>query len=266
MTLFSQKIGTGYPLLVLHGLFGMSDNWLTVGRQLAHRGFCAHLPDLRNHGRSPHMGTHSFADMCDDLINYLDQENIDTVGIIGHSMGGKVAMHLALLHPERLADLVVVDIAPATYCCHDTSLHAVILDTLMKIDPTGYHSHGEIMAEIEKGVGNRMLAMFLGKNLRRNRNGEYTWKLNLPVLKTYLQALYGGMEDLGSQAPSPVKTLFIKGSNSDYIQPLHEPNRTRYFPDSDVVTIDNAGHWVHAEQPDKFVEVVTSFLIMNRHF
>ena len=106
--------------------------------------------------------------------------------------------------------------------------------------------------------------MFLGKNIQRNSDGNYEWKLNLPVLKAYLPALYAGLEGLDSHAPSPVKTLFVKGNNSDYIDSRHEPNRVRYFPDSDVVGIDNAGHWVHAEQPDRFVEVVASFLLGNR--
>ncbi len=264
MTLFSQIIGTGPPLLILHGLFGMSDNWLTVGRQLASKGFNVHMVDLRNHGRSPHMDTHSFIDMCDDLLSYLEQENLESVGMIGHSMGGKAAMHMALRHPERLTDMVVVDIAPATYCCHEASLHAIILDTLMRIDPARYNSHGDIMAEIESGVNSRALTLFLGKNIRRSSDGKYDWKLNLPVLKAYLPVLYAGLEDLDALAPSTVKTLFIKGNNSDYIQSHHESNRVRYFPDSGVVGIDNAGHWVHAEQPERFVDVVTSFLLNNR--
>ncbi len=262
--LFSRKIGTGEPLLILHGLFGMSDNWLTVGRGLAQYGFCVHLPDLRNHGRSPHMDTHAFSDMCDDLHAYLDQEEIEKVRVIGHSMGGKTAMHLGLQHPERVTAMVVVDIAPATYCCHEKSFHAVILDTLINIDPAGYKTHGEIMAEIEKGVKSRALAMFLGKNIRRNSDGHYLWRLNLPVLKTYLPALYAGFEDLESHAPSPVKTLFIKGNNSDYLQPIHEPLREQFFPDSRVIGIDNAGHWVHAEQPTEFVEIVAAFLAAGR--
>lgn len=264
MALFSQKIGAGQPLLILHGLFGMSDNWLTVGRQLAQHGFCVHLPDLRNHGRSPHMDTHSFSDMCNDLLVYLDQEHIEKVGVIGHSMGGKAAMHLGLLHPERLTDMVVVDIAPVTYCCHEGSLHSIILDTLMKIDPAGYKSHGDIMAEIERGVGSRALAMFLGKNIRRNSDGSYGWRLNLPVLKAYLPELYAGLENLVSHAPSSVNTLFVRGNKSDYLRPQHEFDRMRFFPDSHIVGIEDAGHWVHAEQPDKFVEVVLSFLKTNR--
>jgi len=264
MRLFSQKIGTGQPLLILHGLFGMSDNWLTVGREIAKHGFCVHLPDLRNHGRSPHMASHSFKDMCGDLLSYLDQEEIDKAGVVGHSMGGKTAMHLGLLNPERLTNLVIVDIAPSTYCCHEASFHSVILDTLMRIDPAGYKTHGEIMDEIEAGVNSRALAMFLGKNIRRDSDGHYSWRLNLPVLKTYLPALYAGFEDLESHAPSPLKTVFIKGNNSDYLQSQHEPDRLRYFPDSHVIGIDNAGHWVHAEKPDEFVKVVLAFIDADR--
>jgi len=264
MKLFSRIIGTGQPLLILHGLFGMSDNWLTVGRELAHNGFCVHLPDLRNHGRSPHRDTHSFRDMCDDLLAYLDQEEIEKVGVIGHSMGGKTAMHLGLLHPRRVINMVVVDIAPATYCCHETSLHSVIIDALLKIDPSGYKNHGEILAEIERGVNSGILARFLGKNIVRNNDGAYVWKLNLPVLKRYLPVMYAGLEDLAAHAPSPVKTLFVKGDNSDYIQPQHEPDRVRFFPDSHVVGIGNAGHWVHAEQPDEFVKAVLAFMVADR--
>ncbi len=260
MRLFAQVMGTGQPVLIIHGLFGMSDNWVTIGKRLAQSGFAAHLVDLRNHGRSPHVETHTYQDMGDDLLNHLDQEKLDKVSVIGHSMGGKVAMHLALRHPQKIKDLVVVDIAPYGYCCHQGSLHSMIIDHLMEIDLSSYKNQSAITAQIEERLNNRPLSLFLAKNIKRSSDRNYAWKLNLPVLKQYLPDIYSGMENLESYAPAAVRTVFVKGNNSDYIGPQHQPYIQRYFPNSNVVGVENAGHWLHAEQPDKFIEIVVAFL------
>jgi len=134
MQLYSRIIGSGPPILVLHGVFGMSDNWVTIGSALAEHGFTVHLLDLRNHGRSPHAETHRYPDMCDDLNHYLEQNKLAIVDIIGHSMGGKLAMMYGLLDPEKLRKLVIVDIAPSDYRNLDNSFHADIITTLLQIE------------------------------------------------------------------------------------------------------------------------------------
>lgn len=260
MHLFSRKIGKGHPILILHGLLGMSDNWLTIGKNLALEGYAVHLLDLRNHGQSPHSNTHSYPDMCGDLLDYLEQEKLNEVSIIGHSMGGKAAMFFGLLHPEKVKTLIIVDIAPSDYRRSNKILHANLIASLLEIDLSSHENKRTIMEEIEERLNNRTLALFLGKNIARDIHDNFSWKLNLPVLQNYLPTIYAGLDELKIYAPSPVRTLFIKGNNSDYIRPEHEPEIRKYYPWSNVVGIDNAGHWVHADQPVKFLEALSVFL------
>lgn len=258
MNLYARKIGAGRPLLVLHGLFGMSDNWLTIGKRLSQEGFAVHLLDLRNHGRSPHMPTHTYQDMCDDLNAYLEHEHINEVNIMGHSMGGKAAMFFGLLHPEKLTRLAVIDISPVTYR-QNTPHHSNIIKNLMAIDLSAYQSRQALADEIERRLNDRLLAMFLGKSIRRDAQAHFKWELNLPVLLEYLPGISSGLEALQAHAPSPVETLFIRGEHSDYLLPEHEPEIREYYPQSKIVTIDNAGHWLHAEQPEKLVMVLSTY-------
>jgi esterase len=258
MQLYSRIIGGGTPILILHGLFGMSDNWLTIARALGARGFSVHVPDLRNHGRSPHAPTHRYTDMCDDLVEYLDCNALDAVHIIGHSMGGKLAMIFALLYPEKLAKLVVVDIAPSAYA--DSSYHSDIIDTLMDIDLNSHRESRTIRKELTTRFKDPRLAMFLTKNfIWDNKNKCFNWKLNLPVLKKYLHHLQIGLEELTTLAPCPVRTCFIKGNDSPYYQAEHEADRLFFFPNSEVVGVAAAGHWVQSDQPLRLQEIVLSF-------
>jgi esterase len=260
MQLFSHRIGVGFPLIILHGLFGMSDNWFTIGKSLVQKGFAVHLLDIRNHGQSPHMSTHSYQSMCDDLSNYLAQEKLNEVSIIGHSMGGKAAMFFGLLHPEKVKNLVVVDIAPADYDFNNVAYLSNIIKNLMELDLSIYLNRREIMEEMERRLKDHTLIMFLGKNIMRDTKTNFKWKLNLPVLLKSLPGLSAGFDELRTHAPSTVRTLFVRGENSDYILPTHEPDRMNYFPRSSIVTIDNAGHWLHMEQPKKLLMVLSTFL------
>ena len=263
MRLYSRIIGEGHPVLILHGLLGMSDNWLSIARALAAKGFCVHLPDLRNHGKSPHAKTHRYTDMCDDLVEYLDRNSLDTMHFIGHSMGGKLAMIFALLYPERLDKLVVVDIAPSGY--DDNSSHASIIETLMDIDLTSHRERGDIKKELAARFKDPKLAMFLTKNVVWDDKKKcFAWKLNLPVLKQFLHHLHIGLEELSIHAPSPVPTCFVKGNDSPYYRAEHEEDRLFFFPDSEVVGVAAAGHWVHSDQPLRFQEIVLSFFLAER--
>jgi pimeloyl-ACP methyl ester carboxylesterase len=265
MKLFARTFGNGPAVLILHGLFGMSDNWLTIGRALAEKGYSIHLPDLRNHGRSPHAESHRYPDMCDDLLAYLEEQELDTVRIIGHSMGGKLGMILALLHPERVRQLVVVDIAPADYRSPEKSYHTNLIDTLQRIDLFAHRERGAIREELEARLHDRRLAAFLTKSIdRAGRSAGVRWKFNLPVLKKYIQHLQIGLDELEIHAPCPVPTLFVKGNASDYYLPKHDHDRLMFFPNSEVAGIDKAGHWVHSEQPERFLEIVGQFFAENQ--
>lgn len=258
MQLYSRILGEGPPVLILHGLFGMSDNWLTIARVLVENGFCVHVLDLRNHGQSPNSMTHRYTDMCDDLEEYLNHNSLDVVHIIGHSMGGKLAMIFALLYPERMDKLVVVDIAPSAYS--DTSYHAEIVDTLMDIDLTAHHGKRSIRKELSVRFKDRSLAMFLTKNIVwDDQEKHYIWKINLPVLKKYLHHLQRGLGELAIHSPCPVPTCFIKGDDSAYYGLENEADRLFFFPESKVVGVAAAGHWVHSDQPQRFQEIVLSF-------
>ena len=261
MQLYSRIIGEGKPLVILHGLFGMSDNWISIGNGLAEHGFCVHLVDLRNHGKSPHADSHRYPDMCEDLLKYFDQHTLDKASIIGHSMGGKLAMVFGLLEPERISRLVIVDIAPSDYGSSENNYHRKIIHTLHQIDLPSHKSRGSIRKELAKGLGDQPLAMFLVKSITKdNESKTFRWKFNLTVLEKFLQHIYIGLEELSIYAPCPVKTLFITGNNSSYYLDEHEADRHFFFPESNVVGIDNAGHWLHSDQPEQFIETVVRFL------
>ncbi|MFV0437634.1 MAG: alpha/beta fold hydrolase [Desulfopila sp.] len=262
MRLFSQILGDGPPLVILHGLFGMSDNWLTVGRQLAQLGnFTVHIPDLRNHGNSPHSASHRYTEMADDLLEYLDVHHLDTVQMIGHSMGGKLAMVFALLSPERLEKLVVVDIAPVDYRSTENTFHRQLIDTLLAIDLNRFASRGAVHRELERILADKRLADFLSKSIAvQGQTRTMAWKFNLEVLGKFLAHIQLGLEDLALYAPCPVPTLFVKGDNSAYYLPAYDSQRLLFFPDSAVVGIRNAGHWLHSEQPLRFIEATLAFL------
>lgn len=259
MKLYSRIQGSGPAILVLHGLFGMSDNWITIGNNLAKKGFTTHLLDLRNHGRSSHADSHRYTDMCEDILLYLEQQHLDNVSIIGHSMGGKLGMIFGLLYPEKIRQLVVIDMAPSTYQENSNSYHANIIKTLLQIDLNNHSSRKTIREELLQKLHDLALVLFLSKNIGKDAKNRLHWKINLPVLQQFLQHLYIGLEELDIYAPSPVKTLFVKGNNSDYYQEKHEGDRLHFFPDSDLVGIDDAGHWLHSEQPDILLKIILQF-------
>ena len=260
MQLFSRKIGSGHPVVVLHGLFGMSDNWVSIAKELARHGFAVHLLDLRNHGRSPHTSSHTYQEMCEDILEYFNYENLTQVSLIGHSMGGKLAMHFGLLYPEKLSHLGVIDIAPSDYSKHNLGYHSNIIHNLMAVDLAGHKSRRTILEEIRHRLHDSRLTMFLGKSIWATGGNTFGWKLNLPVLLKSLPDISCGFDELKRYGPSAVRTLFVRGEKSDYIQPHHEADRMRYFPDSSVVSVAGAGHWLHIEQPDRLLGALVEFM------
>lgn len=260
MQLFSRKFGSGHPVVVLHGLFGMSDNWVSIAKELGNHGFAVHILDLRNHGRSPHAESNTYQEMCEDILGYFKDENITRASLVGHSMGGKLAMHFGLLYPERLTDLTVIDIAPSDYSRHNPGYHLNIIHNLMAIDLSVHRSRRTILEEIRHRLNDYQLTMFLGKSIRNAGKNTFSWKLNLPVLLKSLPGIFCGFDELQRYGPSTVPTLFVRGEKSDYIQTHHEVDRVTYFPDSSVVSIAGAGHWLHIEQPDRLLDALIKFI------
>ena len=251
--LHSKIIGQDKPLLILHGLLGMGDNWITLARQYVGAGFEVHLIDQRNHGKSFHDDEMSYEVLVDDLYRYLQMHRIEKFDLLGHSMGGKTAMFFALQYPELLNKLIVVDIAPKAYPPH----HHFIFDTINKIDLLRFHSRREVEKFVLQFIDSKAIVRFILKNLGRDARGHFKWKANMPVLEASLGELG---EALPALQESPVPALFIKGAQSSYILPEDFALIKAHFPNSKIITIPQSGHWVHAEQPAAFFEKTLAFL------
>ena len=252
MKLAYQQEGEGSPLIILHGLFGSSDNWLSVAKELAN-DYSVYLVDQRNHGDSPHSEDFSYQAMAGDLAGFIEEHQLKDPVVMGHSMGGKTAMHFAVANPGLLKKLVVVDIAPKYYPPH----HQQILAGLKAIEVDQLKNRrqaDETLKEFVKEVGVRQ---FLLKNLGRNKEGGYEWKVNLPVIDEKI-------ENVGEALPESSRfekpTLFINGANSGYIKKEDEELFVSRFPQATIQPIEGAGHWVHAEKPAEFVNVLRAFL------
>lgn len=251
MKLYFQTYGQGSPLIILHGLFGMLDNWHTVARMLG-SNLRVFAVDQRNHGRSPHSPDFNYDVMADDLCEFITAQDIVPSSLLGHSMGGKTAMLTALKYPHLVERLIVVDIAPRSY----SSSHDTILEALQSIDLRTFSSRGEIDNALSDRIPETATRQFLLKNLSRDVEGTFQWKMNLPVIfSSYGNVMKGVERPLSFSKP----TLFIRSLKSSYITDGDIPAIRRLFPNSTVMDFDT-GHWVHAEQPGALVAAVKNFL------
>ncbi|MDH4071307.1 MAG: alpha/beta fold hydrolase, partial [Ignavibacteria bacterium] len=234
-----RKLGQGKPIIILHGLFGSLNNWLTVGKDLAERAE-VYLVDQRNHGRSFHSNRHSYPLMAADLEHFMDERGLGEVDLIGHSMGGKTAMTFALLYPKRLRRLVVVDISPRSY----PPGHDRIIDTLCGL-PLGQITSREKADEmLARDISDQRVRQFLLTNITRDTTRKFTWKMNLAALKQNYSEVTKGIH---SNQTSEVPALFIRGEKSQYIDRNDLVQIRRLFPAARLVTVGGAGHWVHAD-------------------
>jgi pimeloyl-ACP methyl ester carboxylesterase len=252
MTLHFKKTGDGYPLIILHGLFGMSDNWYSLGKLFgAH--FSTYMVDQRNHGRSPHAEAFDYDVLAADLLDFMEEHFIESAHILGHSLGGKTAMTFAVKFPHKVGKLVVADIAPRYYAPH----HQEILEALHSIPVETLESRKEAEEAVSARIHNLGVVQFLLKNLYPAVEGGYAWRFNLPSITRNIENVGGGLDDM-YRFEKPA--LFIRGERSDYIQDADIHQIEHIFPKSTVVTLPDAGHWVHAEQPALFAETVLGFL------
>jgi pimeloyl-ACP methyl ester carboxylesterase len=267
MKLFSQKIGSGPSLIILHGLYGSSDNWVTIAKQIADK-YTVYLVDQRNHGRSPHDNAHSYQLMCADLLEFITDNNIEKTILIGHSMGGKTALLFAALYPERLSGLIIVDIAPAGYASLNeyspqALQHLNIIHAMLEMDFGMHKSRTEIEKTLEKSIKDTSIRQFIMKNVHREKDGQYRWKLNVNALSKALPEIMGPIhleKILKGKQIIEFPILFIRGGKSNYLLPSHYPEIKEYIPNALIETILNAGHWVHAEQPEEFLKTINQFL------
>ena len=251
MNLFYREIGEGRPIIILHGLFGSSDNWLSIAKILSEDNK-VYSVDQRNHGQSPHDSEFNYSAMANDLKEFLSNHQIENPIVIGHSMGGKVAMQFAVENPQMLEKVVIVDISPKSYPVH----HDTILEGLGSLDLSEIKSRGDADKQLSEYVPDVGTRQFLLKNLARTPQG-FEWKINFPVIRDNIEIIGYGLDDA---AVFEKETLFINGRNSDYIKEEDSELIYRHFPKAKLKTIENAGHWVHAEQPEEFLRSVQEFI------
>jgi pimeloyl-ACP methyl ester carboxylesterase len=253
MKLHYKIFGEGEPIIILHGLFGMLDNWRSMARALEEKYQCI-LVDLRNHGKSPHADEIEYAVMAEDVKETMDHLQLEAVHLWGHSMGGKVAMQMALLYPERIKTLVVIDISPRAYPPH----HDDVLAAIGALHPGEITDRSEAEHILRNHLGSdEATIQFLLKNLSRRSGGNFEWKANMPVLiREYDKIMHSISSDKSFNKP----VLFVRGELSNSIRDEDWPDIQRLFPEASLVTIQGAGHWVHADKSEALKEAILTFM------
>lgn len=254
MKLFANRHGSsGVNLIIIHGLFGMSDNWSTLGKRFG-VDFKVHLLDLRNHGKSPHSDDFNFDVMCEDLLEYMLDNNINKSILIGHSLGGKVVMKFAFTYPEKIKMAFVVDISPRRY---SIDFFQDVLQKLNELKIQNYSKREDIDNLLSTPFKDKSMRYFLLKNLYRKKNKKFAWRFNIEVLLKKIINIQG--VDF-VQGVCEIPTHFIRGENSNYITREDKIIINKHFSKSNVESIKNAGHWLHADQPKEFYKIVTEII------
>ncbi|MBT3989952.1 MAG: alpha/beta fold hydrolase [Rhodospirillaceae bacterium] len=245
--------GNGETLVILHGLFGSGRNWASIARALSDT-YRVLTVDLPNHGASSWTETITYEGLAQATANFLTEQGLQGAALLGHSMGGKTAMTMALKRPELISSLIVADIAPVPYD-HD---NLAVISALDAVDLTTVKVRDDAEAQLAEHISDRMMRAFLLQNLVRDGD-HYEWRINLAGLKAGLPNLHGFPvipEEVRFEKPA----IFIAGAESDYVEPDHHEEIDRLFPNSSVVDLTNAGHWLHADNPEAFVQTVRGFL------
>ena len=253
MKLYSRVLGEGQPLIIIHGLFGMSDNWSSLANLYADF-FEVHLIDQRNHGHSPHANEFSYLHLSNDLHQYITDNQLNDVIIIGHSLGGKTAMHFAVSFPELIHKLIIVDISPRFYPIH----HDKIIEGLKILDFSILKSRSQVDGVLSKYIKDSDVRQFLLKSIYWKERNQLDFRFNLNAIS---QNISNVGEALNNDANCSVPTLFIRGENSNYINDDDEDLIFKHFTNVEIQTMDQAGHWLHAEKPQKFFEMSIRFCL-----
>lgn len=253
--LYSKIVGNGAPLIILHGVFGLSDNWMSFAK-VAGKDFYVHMVELRNHGRSFHSDEFNFDIMAVDVYRYIMHHNLEKVSLIGHSLGGKVALAFANKYPHLLHKLVIVDIAPKAYPVH----HQEIINALKSVDFSKIKTRAEVEKVLSRTIKEKDVIQFLLKNLYWKSENELAYRFNIDAIAHNIEEIVANskLDDL-----IETETLFIRGSKSNYIATTDAEVIQQMFSNVIIKTISNAGHWVHAENPSEFNDTVLNFLLLN---
>ncbi len=264
MKLFFRKFGNGPPLIILHGLFGSSDNWVTIAKSLADN-FTVYLPDQRNHGRSPHDDTHDYNSMRDDLYELAVDLKLKKFFLAGHSMGGKTAISFALKWPEMLYGLLIADISPFvnesdSYTVYNQ--HYTILKTMISIDPSGISSRAVAESLLLEKIPSEKVRGFILKNLQRASLNNFVWRINAPSLLKNLGKIMEGIDrqKAFNQQITGFPVIFLKGADSDYLPEGDYTDILKVFPAAEFVEVTNAGHWIHSDRPDEVIRNIKKLL------
>lgn len=254
MKLNFKKVGEGEPLVILHGLFGSLDNWMTLAKKLGEH-FEVFVVDARNHGQSPHGEDFNYDVMADDLYTFLMEHQIIDPIILGHSMGGKTAMQFAMNYPNKLTKLVVADISPKSYPVH----HTAILNGMLSLDLSIINTRKGADEELNKYIEDFSTRQFLLKNLYWIEKDKLAWRFNLPVINEKIEIIGQGLDNIEAfEKP----TLFIRGEKSNYITTNDFDSIRIIFPNAAIKSM-NTGHWLHAEKPAEFLQILSSFLLTS---
>ncbi|MDF1588775.1 MAG: alpha/beta fold hydrolase [Gammaproteobacteria bacterium] len=251
MTLHYHTFGQGQPVVILHGLFGSSDNWRGIAQKLANNGFQVVTVDLANHGRSPHTTEVSFKSMAADLVLLIDRLQLTKIYLIGHSVGGKVAMVFSEDYSERIEKLAVIDIAPKAY----SDQHSDLFDALTSLDLSNFASRNEVSHALASAIPDLGVRQFLLMNLEI-KDQQFRWKLNLNSLAAHYDNL---LVSVCTDSVITIPTCFIRGDQSDYILDNDAELINDIFTNAVIITIKGAGHWVHADAPELFLTHITEF-------
>ena len=257
MKLFFRKYGNGLPLIILHGLFGSSDNWVTIAKKLQDH-FTVYLPDLRNHGRSPHSSTHDYDSMSDDLKQFAHETELKKFFLAGHSMGGKVAINFALKWPEMLYGLLVADISPFEKTVHENPArlqHSAILKAILSTDVSAATTREEVDVLLSDHIPSEKIRSLIMKNLQRSEQNKFSWRINAKSLMDNLEKIFEGIDRqlYMTHQVTGFPVIFLKGGDSDYISYEDFNDIRRIFPAAEITEVQNAGHWINADRPDQVI-------------
>ena len=258
MDLNYKNFGAGEPLVILHGLFGMLDNWLSIAKKLAHR-FDVYIIDQRNHGKSPHSEEHSYFLMARDLYDFLEEQNIYSAHLLGHSMGGKVVMQFATFYPGFVKKIIVADMFPKDYDVQRLE-HQKIFEAMDIIDNCRFPDRKEAEDKLREIIDNERIFHFILKNLKLPKEGCPKWKFNSKVLRREFPTLSDNIK-IVNQVKAPA--LFIKAGRSDYIDEKEFDSIKTFLPNAELSIMPEATHWLHADDPDLFLHIVNGFLLKN---
>ena len=258
MKLFYRQFGDGEPLIILHGLFGMSDNWVSIGKLLAKK-YTVIIPDLRNHGQSPHSNIFDYEAMTADVLELLGNLDLQSAIIMGHSMGGKVAMQFALKYPERTNKLIVVDMSMRQY--EDRQMQIDIIKAMMSIDFEQVDSRNSVSELLKHSITDEKVRLFILKNLYRKTREQLDWRPDLEDIYRNIDNIFIA---ISSKNVFEGSSLFIQGAESDYVLKSDTPALLQYFPHAVFKVVSHAGHWVHADNPEEFLHQVTVFLDIKK--